>query len=84
MGKNLIHSNELHLIDKKEIHNAAKKMVESLNLVSIFIKSLKLISLIWIRDMQSISLSVLVKIVLIMVHKNRQLNAKKQKLLMSR
>ena len=34
MGKNLIHSNELHLIDKKEIHNAAKKMVESLNLAA--------------------------------------------------
>ena len=33
MGKNqLIHSNELHLIEKAEIHNAAKKMVESLNL----------------------------------------------------
>ena len=34
MGKNLIHSNELHLIDKKEIHSAAKKMVESLNLAA--------------------------------------------------
>lgn len=34
MGKNLIHSNELHLIAKKEIHNAAKKMVESLNLAA--------------------------------------------------
>lgn len=34
MGRNLIHSNELHLVDKKEIHNAAKKMVESLNLAA--------------------------------------------------
>lgn len=34
MGGNLIHSNELHLVDKKEIHNAAKKMVESLNLAA--------------------------------------------------
>lgn len=35
MGKNqLIHSNELHLIEKVEIHNAAKKMVESLNLAA--------------------------------------------------
>ncbi len=34
MGKNLIHSNELHLIDQKEIHSAAKKMVESLNLAA--------------------------------------------------
>ena len=35
MGKNqLIHSNELHLIEKAEIHNAAKKMVESLNLAA--------------------------------------------------
>ena len=34
MGKNLIHSNDFHLIDKKEIQNAAKKMVESLNLAA--------------------------------------------------
>lgn len=35
MGKNqLIHSNELHLIEKAEIHKAAKKMVESLNLAA--------------------------------------------------
>ncbi len=34
MGRNLIHSNELHLVDKKEIHNAAKRMVESLNLAA--------------------------------------------------
>ena len=34
MGRNLIHSNELHLVDKKEIHSAAKKMVESLNLAA--------------------------------------------------
>ncbi len=34
MGRNLIHSNELHLIDKNEIHNATKKMVESLNLAA--------------------------------------------------
>lgn len=34
MGKNLIHGNELHLIGKKEIYNAAKKMVESLNLAA--------------------------------------------------
>lgn len=35
MGKNqLIHSNELHLIGKAEIQNAAKKMVESLNLAA--------------------------------------------------
>ena len=34
MGRNLIHSNELHLIDKKEIHNATKKMVELLNLAA--------------------------------------------------
>lgn len=34
MGKNLIHNNELHLVDKKEIHDAAKKMVESLNLAA--------------------------------------------------
>ncbi len=35
MGKNqLIHSNEIHLVDKAEIHNAAKKMVEALNLAA--------------------------------------------------
>ena len=35
MGKNqLIHGNEFHLIEKAEIHNAAKKMVESLNLAA--------------------------------------------------
>lgn len=34
MGKNLIHSNELHLVSKEEIHSAAKKMVESLNLAA--------------------------------------------------
>lgn len=35
MGKNqLIHGNELHLIEKAEIHSAAKKMVESLNLAA--------------------------------------------------
>ena len=33
MGKNqLIHSNEIHLIEKSEIHSAAKKMVEALHL----------------------------------------------------
>lgn len=34
MGKNLIHSNEIHLVDKAEIHNAAKKMVEALHLAA--------------------------------------------------
>ena len=35
MGKNqLIHSNEIHLIEKSEIHSAAKKMVEALHLAA--------------------------------------------------
>lgn len=31
MEKNLIHSNELHFIDKKRIHRAVEQLVESLN-----------------------------------------------------
>lgn len=35
MGKNqLIHENELHLINKDEIHKATRKLVESLNLAA--------------------------------------------------
>lgn len=34
MEKNLIHSNELHFIDKKRIHQAVEKMVESLDLAA--------------------------------------------------
>lgn len=34
MEKYLIHSNELHLIDRKEIHQAVEEMVESLNLAA--------------------------------------------------
>lgn len=35
MGKNqLIHSNEFHLIEKSEIHNATVKMVEALHLAA--------------------------------------------------
>lgn len=34
MGQNLIHSNEIHLIDKADLHNAAKKMVEALHLAA--------------------------------------------------
>ena len=32
MEKNLIHSNELHFIDKKRIHRAVGQLVESLEL----------------------------------------------------
>ena len=32
MEKNLIHSNELHFIDKKRIHRAVEQLVESLEL----------------------------------------------------
>lgn len=35
MGKNqLIHSNEIHLVNPTEIHSAASKMVEALNLAA--------------------------------------------------
>lgn len=34
MEKNLIHSNELHFIRKRHIHQAVKKMVESLDLAA--------------------------------------------------
>ena len=34
MEKNLIHSNELHFIDKKRIHRAVGKLVESLELAA--------------------------------------------------
>ena len=34
MEKYLIHSNELHLIDKAKIHQAVEKMVESLDLAA--------------------------------------------------
>lgn len=34
MEKSLIHSNELHFIDKKRIHQAVEKMVESLDLAA--------------------------------------------------
>lgn len=34
MGKSLIHSNELHFIGKKRIHQAVEKMVESLDLAA--------------------------------------------------
>lgn len=35
MGKNqLIHSNEIHLVNPAEIHDAASKMVEALNLAA--------------------------------------------------
>lgn len=34
MEKNLIHSNELHFIDKKRIHQAVEEMVESLDLAA--------------------------------------------------
>lgn len=34
MEKNLIHSNELHFISKRHIHQAVKKMVESLDLAA--------------------------------------------------
>lgn len=34
MEKSLIHSNELHFISKKDIHQAVKKMVESLDLAA--------------------------------------------------
>ena len=34
MEKNLIHSNELHFIGKKRIHQAVEKMVESLDLAA--------------------------------------------------
>lgn len=30
----LIHSNEIHLVDKNEIHSATKKMVEALHLAA--------------------------------------------------
>lgn len=34
MEKYLIHSNELHLIDKEKIHQAAEQMVESLDMAA--------------------------------------------------
>lgn len=34
MEKNLIHSNELHFIDKKRIHLAVEQLVESLELAA--------------------------------------------------
>ena len=34
MEKYLIHSNELHLIDKAKIHQAVEKMVESLDMAA--------------------------------------------------
>lgn len=34
MEKNLIHSNELHFISKRRIHQAVKKLVESLDLAA--------------------------------------------------
>ena len=34
MEKNLIHSNELHFIDKKRIHRAVGQLVESLELAA--------------------------------------------------
>ena len=34
MEKSLIHSNELHFIGKKRIHQAVEKMVESLDLAA--------------------------------------------------
>ena len=34
MEKNLIHSNELHFIDKKRIHRAVEQLVESLELAA--------------------------------------------------
>ena len=34
MEKYLIHSNELHLIDKTKIHQAVEKMVESLDMAA--------------------------------------------------
>ena len=34
MEKSLIHSNELHFISKKRIHQAVEKMVESLDLAA--------------------------------------------------
>lgn len=34
MEKYLIHSNELHLIDKRKIHQAVEEMVESLDLAA--------------------------------------------------
>lgn len=34
MEKYLIHSNELHLIDKEKIHQAVENMVESLNMAA--------------------------------------------------
>lgn len=36
MEKSLIHSNELHFISKKRIHQAVEKMVESLDLAAGF------------------------------------------------
>ena len=35
MEKSLIHSNELHFISKKRIHQAVEKMVESLDLARV-------------------------------------------------
>lgn len=34
MGKHLIHSNELHLIQKERIHREVKKMVDSLDIAA--------------------------------------------------
>lgn len=34
MDKSLIHSNELHFISKKRIHEAVEKMVESLDMAA--------------------------------------------------
>lgn len=34
MEKYLIHSNELHLIDKAKIHQAVEKMIESLDMAA--------------------------------------------------
>lgn len=34
MEKYLLHSNELHLIDKEKIHQAVEKMVESLDMAA--------------------------------------------------
>lgn len=34
MGKNLIHSNELHLIEIEKIHEAVEQMVESLGMAA--------------------------------------------------
>ena len=39
MEKSLIHSNELHFISKKRIHQAVEKMVESLDLACLLYTS---------------------------------------------